>query len=252
MSILPRAEILLGGFAYSLAKWITFTGQAATVTNDAYFAYAMRHGRDNPVTNTATVKPGDETMTQSKPLTIRPATPADVDEVTWIYIDSWNAGFGELLSQADRTVTPDLVERWSHDLALPDPHRWWVAERMGSIVGVVGIGPSRDPVDPQLGELDTIAVDPPHWRTGIGRALISLAFQYLVSDGYNEAIVWTVEGYERGIAFYEAMGWRRDGGVRDEGRQVRFRRNLARLVLDRRGPIKNPPARIKKMGLRES
>ena len=39
------------------------------------------------------------------PLTIRQATPADVDEVTWIYIDSWNAGYGELLSQADRTVT---------------------------------------------------------------------------------------------------------------------------------------------------
>ena len=150
MSILPRAEILLGGFAYSLAKWITFTGQAATVTNDAYFAYAMRHGRDNPVTNTATVKPGDETMTQSKPLTIRPATPTDVDEVTRIYIDSWNAGYGELLSRADRTVTPGLVERWSHDLARPVPHRWWVAERMGSIVGVVGIGPSRDPVDPDL------------------------------------------------------------------------------------------------------
>ena len=124
------------------------------------------------------------------PLTIRPATPTDVDEVTRIYIESWNAGFGELLSQADRTVTPDLVERWSHDLARPAPHRWWVAERMGSIVGVVGIGPSRDPVDSQLGELDTIAVDPPHWRTGIGRALISLAFQSLVSDGYSEAIRW--------------------------------------------------------------
>ena len=232
MSILPRAEILLGGFAYSLAKWIMFTGQAATVTNDAYFAYAMRHGRDNPVTNTTTVKPGDETMTQSKPLTIRPATPADVDEVTRIYIDSWNAGYGELLSRADRTVTPDLVERWSHDLARPAPHRWWVAERMGSIVGVVGIGPSRDPVDHQLGELDTIAVDTPHWRAGIGRALMSLALQYLVSDDYSEAIVWTVEGYERGIGFYEAMGWRRDGGVRDEGRQIRFRRNLAALARD--------------------
>ena len=58
---------------------------------------------------------------------------------------------------------------------------------------------------------------------------MSLALQYLDSDGYNEAIVWTVEGYERGIAFYEAMGWRRDGGVRDEGRQIRVRRNLATL-----------------------
>ena len=58
--------------------------------------------------------------------------------------------------------------------------------------------PAGDPVDSQLGELDTIAVDTPHWRTGIGRALMSLALQYLVSDGYNEAMVWTVEGYDQG------------------------------------------------------
>ena len=167
---------------------------------------------------------------QGLPLTIRLATVADGEVVARIYIDSWNDGFGGLLSRADRTVTPELIERWNHDLAQPVPHRWWVAEHMSSIVGFVGIGPSRDPVDPQLGELDTIAVDPPHWRTGIGKALISLALQHLVLDGYSEAIVWTVEGYGRGIGFYEAMGWGRDGGIRDEGRQIRFRRNLAALL----------------------
>ena len=130
------------------------------------------------------------------PATIRTAAVDDAGAVTRIYIESWNAGFGELLSRADRTVTPELTERWQRDLAQPAPHRWWVAERSGRIVGFAGIGPSRDPVDPRLGELDTIAVDPRHWRTGVGRALISLALRYLVSDGYREAIVWTVEGYE--------------------------------------------------------
>ena len=169
-----------------------------------------------------------------KPLpTIRPAVPADVEDVVRTYIDSWNAGYGELMSQPDRTVTPDLLRRWKDDLAQPVPHRWWVTEHRGSIVGLVGIGPSRDPVDPELGELDSIAVDPPYWHKGIGKALISLALQHLVSDGYREAIVWTVEGYERGIAFYEAMGWKRDGGVRDGGRQIRFRRDLA--------PFRMPP-----------
>ena len=95
-----------------------------------------------------------------------------------------------------------------------------------SIAGFVGIGPSRDPVDKRLGEIDTIAVDPSHWRAGIGKALISVALRYLVADGYNEAVVWTVDGYDRGIAFYEAAGWRRDGGVRDGGRQIRFRREF--------------------------
>ena len=131
------------------------------------------------------------------------------------------------MSRADRAVTPDLTESWRHDLAQPVPHRWWVAEREGSIAGFVGIGPGRDPVDARLGEIDTIAVDAPHWRTGIGKALISLALQHLIADGYHEAILWTVEGYDRGIAFYEAMGWTRDGATRDDGRQIRFRRDLA-------------------------
>ena len=133
------------------------------------------------------------------------------------------------MSQADRTVTTELVYRWKSYLAQPVPHRWWVSEHIVSIVGLAGIGPSRDPIDSKLRELYTIAVDPPYWRKGIGKALISLALQHLVSDGYREAILWTVEGYERGIAFYEAMGWKRDGGVRDNGRQIRFRRDLATL-----------------------
>ena len=153
--------------------------------------------------------------------TIRSATAADAEVVTRIYIDSWNAGFGKLLSRADRAVTQELTERWRHDLAKPIPYRWWVAELRGSIIGFVGIGPSRDPVDAQLGEVDTIAVDPLYWRAGTGRMLMLLALQYLAADGYHQAILWTVEGYDRGIAFYEAMGWRRDGGIRDEGLQIR-------------------------------
>ncbi|MDE3000065.1 MAG: GNAT family N-acetyltransferase [Gemmatimonadota bacterium] len=160
------------------------------------------------------------------PPTIRSATFADAEIVARIYIDSWNAGFGALLSRADRTVTPALVERWRHDLIQPVPRRWWVAENSGTTAGIAGIGPSRDPVDERLGELDTVAVDPSHWRTGIGKALMSVALRYLVADGYDEAIVWTVEGYERGIAFYEAFGWRRDGGVRDDGRHIRLRRDF--------------------------
>ena len=161
------------------------------------------------------------------PTSIRSATTADTEAIARIYIDSWNASFGALLSSADRTVTAELSERWRRNLALPVPHRWWVAERLGKVIGFAGIRPSRDPVDPQIGELDTIAVDQPHWRSGIGRALISLALDDMKADGYRESILWTVNGYERGIAFYEAMGWRRDGGTRDAGRQIRFRHDLA-------------------------
>ena len=158
------------------------------------------------------------------PLAIRPARTADAETVARIYVDSWNASFGELLSRTERTVEPELVARWGRALRRSVPHRWWVAERCGVIVGFAGTGPSRDPVDPSIGELDTLAVDEPHWRTGVGSALIAVAHDRLAADGYRTAILWTVAGYRRGIAFYEAMGWRRDGGIRDRGRQIRFRR----------------------------
>lgn len=44
-------------------------------------------------------------------LTVRPAVAADAETVARIYVESWNSSFGELLSRADRTVTPDLVGR---------------------------------------------------------------------------------------------------------------------------------------------
>ncbi len=158
-------------------------------------------------------------------LKVRSADGEDALDITHVYVDSWNLGLSELMPQ--RSVTAELVQRWRRDLIKPVPHRWWVAELEGSVVGFVGIGPGRDPVDPELGELDTIAVDPTCWCTGVGKALMTVALRYLSADGYREAVLWTLADYERGQRFYEAMGWRPDGGARAEGHQVRYRRVLA-------------------------
>jgi GNAT superfamily N-acetyltransferase len=156
---------------------------------------------------------------------IRPAEPEDAPDVARIYVDSWNAGFGHLMGV--RPLNDELVGRWSGKFADPGATRWWVAERSGRIVGFVGIGSSRDPADATLGELDTIAVDPAAWRGGVGRALMTTAIDALSAAGCRRAILWTVDGYERGHRFYESQGWVRDGRRRDEGRQVAFRRTLA-------------------------
>ena len=156
------------------------------------------------------------------PPVIRDATPDDAPVVARIYIDSWNAGFGDLMPF--RTLDAERVERWRRDLSAPLPHRWWVAAMASEIVGFAGIGPSRDPIDPELGELDTIAIDPAHWRLGVGRALMAVVVGHLETDGYRAAIVWTLENYPPGQRFYESTGWRRDGGNRDEGRQISYRR----------------------------
>jgi len=155
---------------------------------------------------------------------IRVAHASDAGSIVRIYVESWNQGFGGLMPT--RQLTPELVARWEHDLAAPLPQHWWAAEIDTVIAGFAGIGPSRDPIDPALGELDTIAVAPACWRQGIGRVLLDLALSYFRADGYRQAVLWTLAHYQQGQCFYEAAGWKPDGGTRDAGRQVRYRHDL--------------------------
>jgi N-acetylglutamate synthase-like GNAT family acetyltransferase len=154
-------------------------------------------------------------------ISIRHATGEDAARVTQIYVDSWNLGLGELMPQI--ALDDGRISRWVKDLTT-GPATWCVAEYDGSVAGLVGIGPSRDPVDPRLGELDTIAVDPPYWRSGIGTRLMHVALQALAA-GYPEAILWTLANYPRGQRFYESTGWHLDGASRDNGHQVSYREN---------------------------
>ena len=155
---------------------------------------------------------------------IRTAGPDDAEVITKIYVDSWNAGFGSRMPfiEADQS----RMERWRRDLGETTPTRWWVAERTGSVVGFVGIGPCRDPIDARLGELDTIAVAPSAWHEGAGKALMSVALEGLRCDGYRSAALWTLSRYPLGESFYVSTGWRLNGATRDDHNQVRYDHDL--------------------------
>ena len=158
-------------------------------------------------------------------LTLRPAGADDAEDVGRIYIDSWNDGFGHLLGYRDHD--PERTERWRHDLVgtdlMDDAVRWTVAEVDGEIAGFVGVGASRDPIDERIGELHAIAVNPGHWRRGVGSALMSRATEQLAAD-WDRAILWTPANYDRGHGFYRFMGWQPVGWSRALGSEVAFAR----------------------------
>jgi GNAT superfamily N-acetyltransferase len=156
-------------------------------------------------------------------LHLRPATLADAEMVADVYVGSWNKGFAHLMPL--RVLDAEQVARWAHDLTDPST-RWSVAVSADRLLGFVGVGPSRDPIDDDLGELDTIAVDPSSWRRGVGRALMAAALADLRDAGFDHAILWTPAGYERGRTFYETTGWVASGETRDSGRQIAFRQVL--------------------------
>jgi N-acetylglutamate synthase-like GNAT family acetyltransferase len=153
---------------------------------------------------------------------LRDVSDADVDEVARIYTDSWNTGFGDLIGY--RTNTPERLARWRRDLH-DSTVKWTVADIDGVVAGYSVVGPSRDPLDPAVGELQTIAVNPSYWRRGVGRTLMQHSLDELLMQ-YDSAILWTVTGYERGAAFYRAMGWTPLGWLRAEGTETAFGHRL--------------------------
>ena len=82
----------------------------------------------------------------------------------------------------------------------------WVAERDGSIAGLVVLEES----DGFL-LLDNVAVAAAHEGTGLGRALIAFAEAEALRRGYSEIRLYTNAKMLRNIALYERLGYRQTG-----------------------------------------
>lgn len=51
---------------------------------------------------------------------------------------------------------------------------------------------------------------------------MSVALEALRSEGYETAVLWTLNEYELGESFYLACGWQRTGELRQYGKQIRY------------------------------
>lgn len=129
-------------------------------------------------------------------------------------------------------------------LSVESRHEWWsrrlnALENGGAVLivadseietpeGFAFIGPCSA----REGEIYAIYVDPRRWRGGLGSELLAAAERALTDEGFEDAILWVLEGNKRGRAFYEDQGWRADGALKIEeigGTQVtelRYRKQL--------------------------
>lgn len=79
------------------------------------------------------------------------------------------------------------------------------------VIGFAVVGSAGDDAHPDLGELYAINVDPDHWGTGSGAALIDEAVSSLRRNGFVSAVLWVHPDNERARRFYATHGWIDDG-----------------------------------------
>ena len=169
-------------------------------------------------------------------VTIRRATVQDAPALDRLNIRVVQAAYGGQLPNECLTGRrpEEQVAGWERGLRRDrarDPVL--VAQQDDRVVGFAVVGPAQDPEG--AGELYAITVDPDHWGTGVGRALLAAAQAELARLGYAQAVLWVLPDNARARRFYQVAGWTTDGTQRTtEVRgvvvaEVRYRRRLQGL-----------------------
>jgi len=144
---------------------------------------------------------------------IRPACDDDAARIAEVHLAAWRQACRDILS-AEQLAGVSLERRtsdWVHRLALPGS--WtYVSEREGRLVGFVTLASVRAHGRPSrtVVELRMLYVDPDHWRTGIGRALLEQVRAVARERGFQRVVLWVLTGNIQARAFYAALGFEPD------------------------------------------
>jgi ribosomal protein S18 acetylase RimI-like enzyme len=155
-------------------------------------------------------------------VTVRPAGLADAEDVVRINIATWQHAYkgivpDDVLVALDDRI-PDRVRRTRERWSAPGPRPFQTLLAVdATTIGFVTFGPYRvhqgatDEVDPAVGEVLAIYIDPAQQGRGAGRALMDAAITALREGGAGEIRLWVLEANAPARAFYERYGFVADG-----------------------------------------
>jgi GNAT superfamily N-acetyltransferase len=167
---------------------------------------------------------------------IREASPIDTEAIVAVTASGWRAAYPGIVPARHLRDLP--VSTWRSDvrsgLRAPEGDSFTrIADLDGVVAGYCFVAaPARgEPEGSRAAELVAIYVEPAFWRSGIGTELAGAATSEARERSYAEMVLWTFEANRRALAFYEALGWERDGARRPHRATgvstVRLRRSLS-------------------------
>ncbi len=144
---------------------------------------------------------------------IRCAVPADAPTIADIHVRSWQAAYAGILP--DGYLAALSVEKhtafWNRELA-GSGGTTLVSEREGSITGWVSGGSSRDDDGAATSEIYAIYVSPDCWGGGSGKKLMEAVEGHFPPG--PPITLWVLEQNQRGIGFYQRLGFTADGSAK--------------------------------------
>lgn len=145
---------------------------------------------------------------------VRYAEPDDAAAIAAVHVRSWQAGYrGMLPGEVLDSLSVEERERAWSELIGGDAVVL-VAEEGGTVAGFCTVlAPGRDPDG--VPEIGALYVEPDRWGSGVGRELLD-AVRREVEPESDALVVWVMAANAPGLAFYERLGFERDGAEKQE------------------------------------
>jgi GNAT superfamily N-acetyltransferase len=166
---------------------------------------------------------------------IRAATADDVSAIADINTRGWQAAFRGVFPDDFLDGLDPRRRDANFTVAVTSEGHYTAVAVDDEVVGFVGLRPPEpeDGDSDRVHEIWGLYVEPDRIGTGLGRALMGHAREYLGTGQWEHAILWTLRDVDRTCRFYETAGWYRDGAEKvwdlPEGNPVtlvRFRFDL--------------------------
>ena len=162
------------------------------------------------------------------PLSVRPATPADIPAITRIYDHAVATGTASFEYEP-----PDEAEMARRQQALLDGgFPYLVAEIDGAIAGYAYAGPYRPRAAYRYSVEDSIYVAPTAHRRGVGRLLLDRLIADCEQRGFRQMIAVIGDSAQTpSIELHRAAGFRMIGNIENVG--YKFERWLDSVLMQR-------------------
>lgn len=166
-------------------------------------------------------------MPASADVSVRPARPADAAAIAEVQLETWRAGYAEILpAEALAGLSDaDAEARWREAIVSPPTpvHAVLVALHAGRLVGFAAAGPGLDEdASDERAEIYELLVGPGFQQAGHGSRLLSASVDHLEVHSYRQLVTWRFPDDEPALRFFRSAGWADDGSRRtlDMGRPV--------------------------------